>query len=151
MEEVDVLVISLSSPLKIGIYKDSKLIKEYVKTEQTSEALPLVFTGILQAYKIKTLFFANGPGSFMAIKVSYIFLRTLSISLDIDLLGVDGFEFNENRPIRAMRKVYFLKNNGRIDTQIINKDIEQKFELPEHLNKKVFTKNCEPLYVLPAV
>jgi len=149
--EVDVLVISLSSPLKIGIYKDNKLIKEYIKTEQTSEVLPLVFAEILQTYKIKTLFFANGPGSFMAIKVSYIFLRTLSISLDIDLLGIDGFEFNENRPIRAMRKVYFLKNNGKIDTQIINKDIEQKFELPKYLDRRVFMKNCEPLYVLPAV
>ena len=144
-------MISLSSPLKIGIYKDNKLIKEHIKTEQTSEVLPLVFAQILQTYKIKTLFFANGPGSFMAIKVSYIFLRTLSISLDVDLLGIDGFEFNENRPIRAMRKVYFLKNNGKISTQIINEDIEQKFELPKHLDRRIFMKNCEPLYVLPAV
>jgi len=146
-----VLVISLSSPLKIGIYKDNKLIKEYIKTEQTSEVLPLVFAQILQTYEIKTLFFANGPGSFMAIKVSYIFLKTLSISLDIDLLGTDGFEFNENRPIRAMRKVYFMKNNGRIVTKIIDQDIEQKFELPKHLDRRNFMQNCEPLYVLPAV
>lgn len=148
---MDVLVISLSSPLKIGIYKDNKLIKEYIKTEQTSEVLPLVFAQILQTYKIKTLFFANGPGSFMAIKVSYIFLKTLSISLDIDLLGTDGFEFNENRPIRAMRKVYFMKNNGKIVTKIIDQDIEQKFELPKHLDRRKFMQNCEPLYVLPAV
>lgn len=145
------MVVSLSSPLKIGIYKDDILIKEYVKTEQTSEILPTVFAEILQTYEIKTLFFANGPGSFMAIKVSYIFLRTLSISLGIDLLGIDGFEFNENRPIRAMRKVYFIKNNDKIDTKIMDQDIEQKFELPAHLDKSVFIKNCEPLYVLPAV
>ncbi len=144
-------MISLSSPLKIGIYKDDKLIKEYVKTEQTSEILPVIFAQILQTYKIKTLFFANGPGSFMAIKVSYIFLRTLSISLGIKLLGVDGFEFNNNRPIRAMRKVYFMKKDGKIETEIMNQDIEQKFELPEYLDKSVFMKNCEPLYVLPAV
>ena len=145
------MVISLSSPLKIGIYRDNRLIKEYVKAEQTSEVLPYVFAQIVKTYKIKTLFYANGPGSFMAIKASYIFLRTLSISLGIDLLGVDGFKFNENRPIRAMRKVYFLKNSGKIDTKVINEDIEQKFELPKHLDKKIFMKNCEPLYVLPAV
>ena len=87
----------------------------------------------------------------MAIKVSYIFLKTLSISLDVDLLGADGFEFSNNRPIRAMRKVYFVKKEGKIDTEIIKEEIEQKFDLPQILNKSIFIKNCEPLYILPAV
>jgi len=151
MSSVDVLVISLSSPLRVGIYKDFKLIEEYIKSEQTSEVLPTVFEEILQKYRVKTLFFANGPGSFMAIKVSYIFLRSLSISLDIDLFGVDGFAFNQNRPIRAMRKVYFVKKDDKIETKVINEEIEQSFELPQSLNTKMFSGNCEPLYVLPAV
>ncbi len=148
---VDILVISLSSPLRVGVYKDNKLVKEYIKTEQTSEVLPFVFDEILKAYKPNTLFFANGPGSFMAIKVSYIFLRSLSISLGVDLLGTDGFSFNQNRPIRAMRKVYFVKKDDKIETQVIDEEIEQYFELPSVLNREIFSKNCEPLYILPAV
>ncbi|MFK5882176.1 MAG: hypothetical protein QM482_08160 [Sulfurospirillum sp.] len=145
------MVISLSSPLRVGIYKDSKLIEEYCKTEQTSEVLPVLFDEILHKYKPKTLFFANGPGSFMAIKVSYIFLRSLSISLGIDLLGTDGFAFNQNRPIRAMRKVYFVKKDDKIETKVMSADIEQSFELPQALKREIFSKDCDPLYILPAV
>ncbi len=148
---MDVLVISLSSPLKIGIYKNSNLIKEYCKNEQTSEILPTVFMEILQMYKIGTLFFANGPGSFMAIKVSYIFLKSLSITLGIQLLGCDGFTFNNNRPIRAMKRVYFVKKDGKIATEVKHDDIEQSFNLPSILEKSLFSKDSEPLYVLPAV
>jgi hypothetical protein len=151
MKDVDVLVISLSSPLKVGIYEDKKLIKEYVKNEQTSEVLPLVFEDILKNYKPKALFFANGPGSFMAIKISYIFLKSLSVSLDIELFGVDGFVFNDNRPIRAMRKVYFIKKDDKIETKMIKDELEQHFDLPKVLHVELFSKDCEPLYVLPAV
>jgi len=144
-------VISLSSPLKIGIYENSNLIKEYCKNEQTSEILPTVFMEILQTYKIDTLFFANGPGSFMAIKVSYIFLKSLSITLGIQLLGCDGFAFNNNRPIRAMKRVYFVKKDGKIVTEVMHDDIEQSFDLPSILEKNLFSKDSEPLYILPAV
>ncbi len=149
--EIDVLVISLTSPLKVGLYKNNFLIKEYVKYEQTSEILPVVFDDILKIYRIKSLFFANGPGSFMSIKVSYIFLKTLSVSLGVELLGSDGFLFNKNRPIRAMKKVYFVKENGKIDTKIMKDEIEQNFNLPKLLDRAKFSKNCEPLYILPAV
>ncbi len=144
-------MISLSSPLKIGIYENSNLIKEYCKNEQTSEILPTVFMEILQTYKIDTLFFANGPGSFMAIKVSYIFLKSLSITLGIQLLGCDGFAFNNNRPIRAMKRVYFVKKDGKIVTEVMHDDIEQSFDLPSILEKNLFSKDSEPLYILPAV
>ncbi len=148
---MDVLTISLTSPLRVGIYQDSKLIEEYCQVEQTSEMLPIIFDKILQKYKIKNLFFANGPGSFMAIKISYIFLKTLSISLGVELYGADGFVFNQNRPIRAMRKVYFIKKDDKIETKMINEEVEQSFELPRLLDIGIFSKECEPLYVLPAV
>ena len=144
-------MISLSSPLKIGIYKDSILIKEYCKNEQTSEILPTVFMEILQMYKIDTLFFANGPGSFMAIKVAYIFLKSLSVTLGTQLLGCDGFVFNNNRPIRAMKRVYFVKKDDKIVTEVMLRDIEQSFNLPSVLEKNLFSKDSEPLYILPAV
>ncbi len=148
---MEVLVISLSSPLKIGIYHDDNLIKEYVKSEQTSEILPVVFDEILKKYEPIALFFAKGPGSFMAIKVSYIFLKTLSITLGVKLFGCDGFEFNQGEPIRAMRKVYFIKENGNITTKLFKEELAQNFNLPSRLEKEIFSSDCEPLYILPAV
>lgn len=97
------------------------------------------------------LFFARGPGSFMAIKVSYILLRTLSITKDIELFATDGFYFNENRPIKAMGKLYFVKEGDKIKTKVFN-DIEAvEFDLPRLLHVEDFTKEVEPLYILPAV
>jgi len=87
----------------------------------------------------------------MAIKVAYIFLRTLGISLGCKIFASDGFAFNDNSPIRALKKVYFIKENGKIKTKITNEEFSQNFFLPKILDRDIFSKNCEPLYVLPAV
>lgn len=144
-------MISLSSPLQVGIYNNNHLIKQYETKEQTSEALPTLFQEILENFTCKRLFFAKGPGSFMAIKISYVFLKTLSISLGAPLYACDGFMFNANRPIRAMRNLYFMKENGRIVTQRLDEEIEQIFELPHYLDATKFDENTDPLYMLPAV
>jgi hypothetical protein len=145
-------VISLSSPLLIGIYENHHLIHFYETKEQTSEALPQLFQTILAQYYCRKLFFAKGPGSFMAIKISYVFLRTLSIALKIPLFACDGFVFNDNRPIRAMRTLYFLKDvSGNIETQHFTEEVEQIFTLPKVLNEAIFSDDTTPLYILPAV
>ncbi len=145
------MVIALSSPLLVGIYKNGKLINSYIKDSQTSEALPSVFDDILKRYRIGELFYAKGPGSFMAIKVAYLFLKTISIVKDVKLFASEGFLFNGNGPIRALKKVYFVKNDDKIVTEIFKEDIDQKFALPEVLDKSLFSEDTEPLYVLPAV
>ena len=40
----------------------------------------------------------------MAIKVAYLFLKTISISKNIELESCSGFEFNKNSPIKALGK-----------------------------------------------
>ena len=144
-------MISLSSPLHVGIYDNNHLIKHYETKEQTSEVLPTLFKEILESFTCKRLFFAKGPGSFMAIKISYVFLKTLSISLGAPLYACDGFTFNANRPIRAMRNLYFIKENEHIITQRFDEEIEQVFHLPNYLDETKFDKNTDPLYMLPAV
>lgn len=119
--------------------------------DQTSEALPLLFESILKEYAPKRLFFARGPGSFMAIKITYIFLKTLSITLGIPLLACDGFVFNERRPIRAMRNLYFIKETEEITTIRLENSVEQHFTLPMDLDETLFNNEIEPLYMLPAV
>ncbi len=89
----------------------------------------------------------------MAIKISYLFLKTLSISKNLQLFATDGFEFNENSPIKAVGTLYFIKKNGRITTQKID-DIKSKiklFNLPQKLDINIFTSDNKPLYILPAL
>jgi tRNA A37 threonylcarbamoyladenosine modification protein TsaB len=152
-KQVDLLIISLTSPLLIGIYEGNTLLEKLESNEKTSEILPSLIEDILQRYEINNLYYARGPGSFMAIKITYLFLKTLSITLEVPLLATDGFTFNQNSPIKAAGSLYFCKENGMITTQKV--DISKKkitpFALPVHLDKKFFTKENEPLYILPAV
>ncbi len=88
----------------------------------------------------------------MAIKLSYIFLRTLSITKNIPLFAAEGFCFNNNQPIKATGALYFLKKDGKILTEKMDPSIAHgDFVLPQRLEKALFTKETAPLYVLPAV
>ncbi len=89
----------------------------------------------------------------MAIKISYIFLKTLSIVKDIPLFAADAFVFNGETPIKAVGKLYFVKENGIIRTKKLdlnNKELSP-LNLPLILDKTLFSKETEPLYILPAV
>jgi tRNA A37 threonylcarbamoyladenosine modification protein TsaB len=141
----------LSSPLLIGLYKENKLFETITSEEKTSEILPKIFKKLLAKYTCKKIYFARGPGSFMAIKITYIFLKTLSISKDIELFATDGFYFSNNNPIKAIKKMYFIKENDKITTKFFNEEIETDFKLPEILNIEKFSTDIEPLYILPAV
>ena len=145
------LVISIGSPLLVGVYESGLLIKEFTTDERTSEALPRLMDTIIKSFTCKSIYFARGPGSFMAIKITYIFLRTLQITLNCPLYACDGFELNKNSPIPAMGKLYFIKENGKIRTQVFNEIEIASFELPNCLDKNIFNNETEPLYILPAV
>ncbi len=142
----------MTPPLQIGIYHDSTLIETIQSNDKTSDVLPRLFDEILKQYTIQALYFAKGPGSFMAIKVTYVFLRTLSITKDIPLYATEGFTFNDNKPIKATGALYFMKENGKIHTKKIDTPkVSYDFTLPQTLEQTHFTDDVEPLYVLPAV
>ena len=81
---IEILVITISNPLLIGIYENKKLIKEHKLEGKTSDLLPSLFEELLKKYDIKKIIYVNSPGSFMAIKVAYIFLKTISITKSIE-------------------------------------------------------------------
>ena len=145
---IDVVAIVISKPLKIGLYKDKKLFKEITKDGLTGEILPEIFDKILKNYKIDSIIYSKGPGSFMAIKLSYIFFKTLQITNDIKLFGVSGFYFNNNKPIKAVGNSFFVKKE---DIITLEKDKrEGEFFLPKTLKFDEF-EDDEPLYVIKAV
>ena len=151
MNLVDIVVIELSTPILIGVYENKVLIETFSSVEYTSEALPSLFTEILSKYEIENIVYTQGPGSFMAIKVAYIFLRSLCIINDITLLATPAFTFNDNKPIKAFAKLYFMNDNGTITTKKFDEPQNWPFELPKKLNLSDYSKETAPLYVLPAV
>ncbi len=150
-KKVDVLLIALSSPIQIGIYENAKLIETISSEEKSSDVLPLLYKEILEKYDVKKLLYANGPGSFMAIKVAYIFLKSLSILKNIPLYATDAFYFNDNKPIKAIGKLCFVKIAAEITTQKFQEVPQGSFQLPFELDYSAFTTNTTPLYMIGAV
>jgi hypothetical protein len=151
---LNILVIPISSPLLLGVYdENNKLVETVTKEGKTSDILPVMFEEILAKYEINALYYTKGPGSYMAIKVAYMFLKTLSISKKIELYGALGFEFNGNSPIKALGKKYFFNGkDGNISIDFLKENEQTKqFELPEILDKKIFDNDDLPTYNLPAV
>ena len=147
-----ILVISIAKPILVGLYKDNKLLKTITQDGKTSDVLPRIFDEILKEYTIEEILYINGPGSFMAIKVAYIFLKTLSIVNNISLKACDGLSFNSNSPIKALGKKYFFKNNnGKIYIDFLEDKNIEDFKLPQTLDINIFSEDSLPNYNLPAV
>jgi len=152
MNKVSILVISISNPILVGIYDNDKLIEKISLEGKASDALPNIFNEILKNYEIVSIFYVNGPGSYMAIKVAYIFLKTLSITKNIEFKACSGFNFNSNSPIKALGKKYFIKDvDDNILIDFIKDNEIKEFQLPNDLNKNIFSKDILPNYNLPAV
>ncbi len=146
---IDIIIIPISKPLKIGLYENGELFEIIESNEMTSDFLPSFFDEILKKYKIKNIIYSNGPGSYMSIKLTYIFLKTLQITQNINVFAVDGFYFNQNKPIKAIGKKYFVKENDTITLQ--ETDEKSEFNLPKKLNYEDFSTKIEPIYILNAV
>jgi len=152
MNLIEILVITISNPLLIGIYENKKLIKEHNLDGKTSDLLPSLFDELLKEYDINKIIYVNSPGSFMSIKIAYIFLKTISIIKNIELRACVGFEFNENSPIKALGKKYFTKHGNEIKVDFLEKDcIIRDFKLPMCIEKYNFNEETLPIYNLPAV
>jgi len=150
-KKVDVVVISVSSPLKIGIYEEGKLAEAIVKEGKSSDDLPVLFRDILHRYHVGRLFYAKGPGSFMAIKIAYVFLKTLSIAKKIPLFASDAFVFNGGAPIKSVGKSYFIKSENGIEIKKMEEVLPMTFDLPQTLDATLFSKDVKPMYIAPAV
>ncbi|MBD3841064.1 MAG: hypothetical protein IE909_04105 [Campylobacterales bacterium] len=153
MKRVSILVVSIADPLLVGIYENEKLIDTIEISGKTSDVLPVVFKKLNSEYTFDNVIYVNGPGSHMSIKVTYLFLSTFAIVKGIKLLGIDGFELNQNSPIKALGKKYFFKDNdGKIHTKLLESDEKlNSFKLPQSLQGLNFLSDPLPSYNLPAV
>ena len=147
----DLVVIALSSPLLVGVYKEGTLIETIESGAKSSDVLPTICEELMERYDFSHFVYAKGPGSFMAIKVCYIFLKTLSIAKNIPLLATDAFYFNENTPVKAVGKLCFVKTTEGIKTQMFEEVPLNRFRLPEELKLDDFETDTAPYYGIGAV
>ena len=146
-----ILIISISSPLLIGVYRDGQLIEKIESSQKTSEILLKILTELSEKYNYSKVIYTNGPGSYMAIKLTYITLRSLEILKNISFEGCNAFDLNGEKPIKAMGKLYFIKEKETIITKKFDEAVEQRFELPSMLSEVTLLNDNKPLYILPAV
>lgn len=155
LPQYSVFVVSIANPILVGIYQNNQLIQQIEKEGKTSDILPEIMEDILKKFTLTEIIYVNGPGSYMAIKIAYIFLKTISITNNILLKAIDGFQLNQNSPIKALGKKYFFKDdNDKIKIDFLHKDtVLNKFELPKNFvdTKMIFSEDTLPNYNLPAV
>lgn len=146
----DLVLISASSPILCGIYEEGECKEVFRYEDKTLNALTKI-AQIIKDKGIKRIFYAKGPGSFTAIKLTHIFLQTLKITQDIELYSLDCFYFNDNSPIKAFGNQYFIKEGEEIVLKGFESIECKDFALPKILRSEDFGTCNEPLYVLPPV
>lgn len=151
LPQYDILIISLSSPFLVGLYEDNLLIQEWSSEEKISEALIKIISNITDKYDINKTIYTRGPGSHMATKLTYLILKTIEISMNIKCFGCNGFELNNNKPIKAIGSLYFVKEKETIITKKIDDSIDGGFILPINLNSIELDSSATPLHLLPSV
>ncbi len=151
LSQYDILIVSLASPFLVGLYEDNILIKEWNSDEKISEALLPIISSIFDNYNLTRAIYTRGPGSHMATKLTYLVLKTLEISINLECIGCCGFEINSSKPIKAIGNLYFVKEKETIITKKFDEPIDGGFVLPINLNSIELDLSSEPLHLLPSV
>jgi len=151
LPQYELLVISISTPLLIGVYRDKELIETISSEQKTSEILLPLLVRSMQRYDLERIIYTRGPGSYMAIKLTYITLKTIEILRGIKCLGCSAFALNNGAPIKAMGNLYFAKEKETIITKKIEQPVNAEFTLPQSIHDLPLDEASTPEYVLPAV
>ncbi len=145
------LIISISSPLLLGVYEDDILIDRFSSDKKTSDILLPLVIEILDRYNISKIIYTRGPGSYMAIKLTYIMLKTIELIRDIRCYGCSGFALNGAKPIKAIGNLYFIKEKETIITKKYEQLVDASFALPKSIQDLEIDEESIPEYILPAV
>lgn len=132
----------------LGIYEDDALIKTYTSDKKASEFLIIILDELMREFEFEKLIYANGPGSYMGIKISFLTLKTLSIVKDIPLFAISAFELNNFSPIKANKNLCFVYENNEI---LLKETKEGKFFMPDNLQKLKLNDDNLPFYFLDVI
>lgn len=148
-----------------GVYQDGTLSDTITSQEPASQALAKILSQLLAKHKITKIIYANGPGSYMGLKVAYVMLKSYCIVKGIELYGVSGYELNQGAPIRASKTMSFVRTRkNKSSEQGTSLGITQdgyeislqncapgEFSLPLNLNSLKLSSDNLPQYFTKAV
>jgi tRNA A37 threonylcarbamoyladenosine modification protein TsaB len=135
----------------LGVYEEGTLVETISSDLKTSEILLPLIKECLDKYDISTIIYTRGPGSYMAIKLTYIMLKTIEIMQGIKCVGCSGFALNGGEPIKAVGNLYFIKEKETIITKKYEQPVNVKFTLPQSIQDLELDEESIPDYILPAV
>lgn len=135
----------------MGVYKEDRLVETVTSSKKTSEILLPILIKYLDIYDIEKIIYTRSPGSYMAIKLTYIMLKTIEITRNIPCFGCSGFVLNGNQPIKAIGNLYFIKEKETIITQKYDQPVNVSFILPQSIHDLELDEESTPEYILPAV
>ena len=135
----------------IGVYEDGALIDTITSDSKTSEVLLPLLKTCLDTYDISRVIYTRGPGSYMAIKLTYIMLKTIEIIRGIECVGCSGFALNGGEPIKAIGNLYFIKEKETIITKKYEQPVNVEFTLPQSIHDLELDEESTPDYKIPAV
>jgi len=135
----------------LGVYEEGRLIDTISSDLKASEILLPLIKESLDKYDISRIIYTRGPGSYMAIKLTYIMLKTIEIVQGIECVGCSGFALNGGEPIKAIGNLYFIKEKETIITKKFEQAINVKFTLPQSIQDLELDEESTPEYILPAV
>jgi hypothetical protein len=135
----------------LGVYEEGRLIDTISSDLKASEILLPLIKESLDRYDISRIIYTRGPGSYMAIKLTYIMLKTIEIVQGIQCVGCSGFALNGGEPIKAIGNLYFIKEKETIITKKFEQAINVEFTLPQSIQDLELDEESTPEYILPAV
>lgn len=185
---IDIVLISINSPIVLGLYKDYKLHSFISIDGKTSDILPALFSSIFnlnhdylnnlasskiinltnesniksleiftkycskfKLQNIKRIFYCRGPGGLTSIKLTHVFLHSISISKNITLSAANCFYFSDLKEIKAFNNMSFFLNeaNNLVENITLGRSInpETSLKLPNILKVSDFKEPCLPQYI----
>ncbi len=130
---------------------DGILAEEHSVDGKASSMLLPTIADLLGRYEVEEMIYTRGPGSYMAIKLTYIMLKTIETLRGIRVSGCSAFEANGGKPIKAIGNLYFIKEKETIITKKFSEPQAQIFRLPHSLESVAVDEDASPEYHLCAV
>ena len=145
------LVFAIKAPFVIGVYEEYELIDTIISEEaKASDILPPLLCELCDKHLPDELFFVDGPGNLMSLKVAFVALKTISVLKNIPLAGADAFHFNGKKALKISNKLIFEKQNDKISLAKEACDTAE-MSMPQRLKRQIFDTSATPRYILSAV
>jgi tRNA A37 threonylcarbamoyladenosine modification protein TsaB len=103
-----------------------------------------------ERFTIVKLLYVRGPGSFMGLKLSYLFCKSFAFARDIPFLAADSFALSGGKPIFSRNGRRFVKKGETIEIESFDAPFAEALLPPKKLDARMFDKQTLPDYILSA-